>query len=265
MSATLHKPLSGQVALISGGLGDIGKAIASELAAQGAKVALCDLGPKAKAANLLKALKKEGQEARYHRVDVSDAEAVRQWVAAVETDLGLPSLIIPNAATVTPADTRTVTPAQWDREIRVNLNGAFYMAQAGTHRLLACKQPGRVVFVGSWAAAAVHTHIPAYCAAKAGLRMVCRCMALELAPYDILVNEVAPGYVDAGLSADLFRRQPTLRDAATRSVPTGRLISAEEVAQQVAFLCHPATRHLTGSVLLMDGGLSLHSAAEDRS
>jgi glucose 1-dehydrogenase len=86
-------------------------------------------------------------------------------------------------------------------------------------------------------------------------------MAVELAKHDILVNEVAPGYVDAGLSAQLWARNPGSRERAAERVPTGNLIDAAEVARQVAHLCEPDNRHMTGSVLLMDGGLSLVTPA----
>lgn len=249
--------LTGQAAIISGGLGDIGQAIARELAYCGADIALGDVREAAGAQSLRDEIEGMGRRARYDRVDVADAEAVRQWVAAVEADLGAPTLIIPNAAIVTLADIRAVTPEQWRQELRVNLDGAFHLAQAGALRLLHHGLPGRIVFLGSWAAHAPHAHIPAYCAAKAGLRMLCKCMALDLAPRGILVNEIAPGYVDAGLSAQVFREEPERREAAMQQVPVKRLIEPEEVAWQVAHLCDPANRHQTGSVVLMDGGLSL--------
>jgi NAD(P)-dependent dehydrogenase (short-subunit alcohol dehydrogenase family) len=251
---------TGSVAIISGGLGDIGQAIALELARRGADIAVCDLLEPQRAEALRVEVEALGRRLRYDRVDVSDALAVARWVMAVEAELGVANLIVPNAAIVTQADSRAITPEQWSRELRVNLDGAFYLAQAGVARLLEHKRPGRVVFVGSWAAHAPHTHIVAYCAAKAGLRMLGRCMALELASHNILVNEVAPGYVDAGLSAQIFRDQPERRARAERTVPLGTLISAEEVAAQVAYLCDPANRQITGSVLLLDGGLSLLTA-----
>lgn len=256
--------LHNHVAVISGGLGDIGRAIAQELARRGAAIGLCDLQEPEGAELLLADLRALGVNARYDRVDVADAHAVRQWIADVEAALGVPTLLIVNAAIVTLADIRTVTPEQWEREIQVNLNGAFHLAQEGVLRLLHHKRPGRVVFLGSWAGHAPHSHIPAYCAAKAGLRMLCKCMAVDLAAEGILVNEVAPGYVNAGLSRKIFEEQPERLPEALRRVPVRQLIEAEEVAAQVAFLCDPSNRHITGSVLLMDGGLSLVTPGTQR-
>ncbi len=249
-------PLRNQSAIISGGLGDIGRAIALELARRGASIALGDLAEPAGAEPFLQTLRALGVSARYDCVDVSHARGVRGWVEAAAADLGVPTLIIPNAAIVTFANSQSIAPEQWDRELGVNLNGAFYLAQAASQRLVAERRPGRIVFIGSWAADRPHTHIVAYSAAKAAVRMLCRCMAIDLAPHDIQVNEVAPGYVDAGLTARAFAANPGARDKAREQVPLQRLITPEEVAQQVAWLCDPANRQMTGSTLLMDGGLS---------
>jgi NAD(P)-dependent dehydrogenase (short-subunit alcohol dehydrogenase family) len=249
--------LNGQVALISGGLGDIGRAIAHELAKRGADIALGDVRPTGESENTLAKLRRSGRRARYDQVDVSDATAVADWLRIVEADLGVVTLIIPNAAIVTLKNIHTLSPEEWQRELNINLSGGFYMAQAAALRLVEQKREGRIVFTGSWAAHAPHPHIPAYSVAKAGLRMLCKCMALDLAPHGILVNEVAPGYVNAGLSAQVWQEQPERREQANARVPVKRLIEPEEVALQVAHLCEPANRHTTGSVLLMDGGLSL--------
>lgn len=246
-----------QTAIISGGLGDIGRAIARELAAQGADIALGDLRPAADAESFLDELRSLGRRACYHSVDVSDANAVNEWVREVESTLGVPALIIPNAAQVTLAGFQQLTADEWSRELRVNLDGAFHLAQAGALRLIEHHKPGRVVFIGSWAAHRVHAHIPAYCVAKAGLRMLCQCMALEFAPHGILVNEVAPGIVDAGLSGQIMNGNGKLRESVRQMIPVGEMISSQEIARSVAFLCHPENRQMTGSVIVQDGGMSL--------
>jgi NAD(P)-dependent dehydrogenase (short-subunit alcohol dehydrogenase family) len=144
------------------------------------------------------------------------------------------------------------------------------MAQCAALRLVEHHKPGRIVFIGSWAGHRAHPHIPAYCVAKAGLRMLCQCMALEFAPHGILVNEVAPGIVDAGLSGQLMNGDAKLRASLRQLTPVRELIVSEDVARAVSFLCDPANRQMTGSVIVQDGGMSLltpevggdHSAAE---
>ena len=253
--------LKGHAAAISGGLGDIGRATALELAACGADVAVCDVRDAGSADSLRYAVGKLGRRFRYDRVDVTDARGVESWIADLEKSFSLPDLIIANAAIVDIRPLGRLDAAYWRRELAVNLDGAFHLANAGTSRLLALKRSGRVVFVGSWAADHVHVQIPTYCVGKAAVRMLSRCMAAALAPAGILVNEIAPGYVDAGLASKFMEVDPTVRETSRREVPIQLLIEPGEVAKQIAHLCDPANRHMTGSMLLMDGGLSLHRPA----
>lgn len=243
----IARELLSPLVAISGGLGDIGRAIVQTFQEAGAEVAVADLAPSGDAGDF------------YSSLDVTDANAVEQWYDDVAARFGrVPNLIIPNAATATFRRHLEITCEEWRREIDVNLNGAYYFARAASLRLLAAGQPGRIVFIGSWAAHAPHGKLPAYSVAKAGLRMVMQTLALELAPRGVLVNEVAPGYVQAGLSGRVFAAQPDVAAAAAARVPVCRLISAEEVARQVLFLCSDDGRHYAGATMLQDGGLSLY-------
>lgn len=253
----MKKLFEQKTVLISGGLGDIGRAVALAFAAEGANVAIGDVQPAASAQALLAALRQLSVRCHYTCVDVADAAAVDAWIAEAETQLGIIHMVVANAATVTIAGLYKITAEQWTKELRVNLDGAFYVSRAVTSRLLALEMTGSVVFVGSWAAEAVHSNIPAYAVSKAGMRMLCQCMALELAPHGIMVNEIAPGYVDAGVSRQVWDQSPALREDARKRVPVQALITPAEVALQVLRLCDPANKHITGSILLMDGGLSL--------
>lgn len=254
-----EKLFQNKTVVISGGLGDIGRAIAKEFAKGGANIAMCGNRDRSAADGFISELEAEGVKADYMSVDVSDADAVDNWINQIQLTIGIPEIIIANAATVTMAPVTEITPAQWSREIRVNLDGAFYLAQNCAQRLLKDKLPGRIVFIGSWAGHVPHPHIPAYSVAKAGMRMLCKCMALELAPQNILVNEIAPGFVQAGLSAKVWEENPEMNDSALEKVPVKKIMTAEDVAIQTYRLCLPDNLHMTGSTILMDGGLSLLS------
>ena len=236
--------------MISGGVGDIGRAIARKLHAQGARVALGDIQSATH-------VKRRIGRFHYTEVDVSNADAIENWLDAVAREIGPPSLIIPNAAIVEIGSSLKTSPEAWRRTLEVNLTGGFLLAQRATKRLVAARRSGRVIFVGSWAAHAPHPNLVAYSAAKAGLRMAMQCLAHELAPRGILVNEVAPGRVDAGLSRKIFDETPGARERARNEVPLQTLLDPEDVANGVSYLCRPDNRQMTGSVLLLDGGLSL--------
>jgi NAD(P)-dependent dehydrogenase (short-subunit alcohol dehydrogenase family) len=253
--------LQGQVAVVSGGLGAIGAATVRALAQQGADVAWCDLHPFEKAATLAADLQAHGRRAVYGRVDIADAQAVENWLDGVESALGTPTLVVPNAAIVGLAPLRELSAGGWRSVMAVNLDGAFHMASSAARRMLDRGLPGRIVFVGSWAADHVHLQLPAYCVAKAGLRMLSKCMAAALAPRGILVNEIAPGFVAAGLADQFAEDVRGGHETSRRLVPTGRLIRPEEVAAEIVHLCDPRNRHTTGATLVMDGGLSLFGTA----
>lgn len=258
----LMKRFEGQTAIISGGAGDIGHAIAVGLAREGANIAVGDIRPSAEAEPIVRELSSFGVKVAYTQVDVANAADVDRWVAATHASLGAPRIAIVNAAIVTVKDLLEFSPESWGKELDVNLSGGFYLAQSAAIRMVAAKSRGAIVFVGSWAAHAPHVNLPAYSVAKAGIRMLTRLFALRLAPLGIVVNEVAPGFVDAGLSGRAFAKDPELKRSAAAQAPVKSLILAEDVAVQVLHLCDPANRHVTGATLLIDGGLSLNSGAE---
>jgi NAD(P)-dependent dehydrogenase (short-subunit alcohol dehydrogenase family) len=248
-----------EIALISGGLGDIGYAIGGLLADQGADIAIGDMIPEDLAQAKLDSLRARGIRVDYSIVDVADAVAVKRWVRNVAERLGVPRLVVPNAAIVAYCSTLSTTPHDFERHLRINLLGAFFMAQEAAALWLEKRTKGRIVFIGSWAAGAPHPQILPYSVAKAALRMTVRCMALELAPHGIFVNEVAPGFVDAGLSAQEFEQIPGSREECRKLVPTGKLLTSEDVARKVAFLLHPDSDEITGIYVTVDSGISLAS------
>jgi glucose 1-dehydrogenase len=249
--------LRGQTAIISGGLGDIGRAIALELAGQGANISLGDMKPAAEAEAFLEQLRTLGREAMYMQIDIRNPQEVADWVDMTGDEIDIPSLIISNAGIVTRASALKITTEQWNNEFEVNVGGALSMCRSAAQNLIHHDLPGTIVLVGSWAAHRPNKNIPAYCASKSALRMLGQLLALELSVHHITVNEVAPGAVNAGLSA--ANLQSMAQEDITSRIPNGKWIEPEEVAWQVANLCDPRNVNMTGSVVVMDGGLSLTS------
>ena len=247
-----------KIAFISGGLGDIGQAIAIKFAEQGAHISIADIKDQKESLALETKIKKLGRKFLYMNFDLAQAKNVSAWHETTKNKIGTPDLIIYSSAIINVVKSFIeVTDEQWENEVAVNLNTAFYMSKTCSQSLLQEKKSGRIVFIGSWAGHVVHSHIPSYSVSKAGLRMLCQCIAKELAPHNIIVNEIAPGYVDAGLSGRFFEKDPIGKESSQQKVPNRLLITSEEVADNVLFLCDPSNKHMVGSTLLMDGGLSL--------
>ena len=130
----MNKIFDGQPVIISGGLGDIGFATAEAFALKGASIALGDIYPENTAEPFLKKLRARGVSVDYAEVDVANENKIKQWIDGVEETLGVPQLIIANAAIVNRAGIHEITPDQWRRELDVNLNGAFFLVQTATGR-----------------------------------------------------------------------------------------------------------------------------------
>ena len=238
-----------EIAVVTGAAGSIGAAIADHFAALGARVAGSDM----------KAAVSSGSRRRMDAVDVTDSVAVDRWIAGVTSSWGAPTIGVVCAGITKAGRLAELSNADWRDVLAVNLDGAFYSARAIVRAMLKAGAGGRIVFVGSWAAHAPHPHIGAYSMSKAALRSLCQTLALDHAADGILVNEVAPGIVDAGLSAELFRKDPALAARTKAALPAARLIQPTDGARDVAFLASPDNKHTTGATLVSDGGLSLAS------
>lgn len=246
-----------KIIVISGGLGDIGQAIALAFLESGATVCIGDKFDSSTAHEKWILLESSPANLHYYQVDITDPGQVDRWITTCRERYGAISICIPNAARVTLKDYQEILPDEWKAEIDVNLNGSFFMANSCAKYFVEDNIAGNIVFLGSWAAHAVHKDLPAYSVSKAAVRMLCQSMALEYAPYDIRVNEIAPGYVNAGLSKVVWRKDPDLQRQAAAIVPMQTILEADEVAQQVLWMCSAQCKHLTGASIILDGGLSL--------
>lgn len=244
-------------ALITGGAGDIGAAIARRLAADGFHVTLLDRRDSADgdrvAASVAAAADVPPSRVVYARADVTDRSAVDGVVAS------LPRLdvAIANAGVVVSAPFLEITEAQWRSQVDVNLTGAFHTAQAAAARMVRDGVRGLLLFTGSWVGRVPWPEITVYATTKAGIEMLARQAARELAPYGIRANVVAPGIVRAGMAKRQLETEPQYAARAARVVPLGELQTADQVADSVGFLCSPQAAYMTGSTLLVDGGASL--------
>ena len=251
------RDLDGLGVALSGAAGDIGHAMALELARRGATIAMIDLPAPGQAAERIDAVAAVG-ECSYHQADVTDRAGVDAALAAVEPL----DVAIGNAGIVDAAPFLEVSQAQWQAHLDVNVTGCFNVGQAAARLMVERGTRGQIIFTGSWVGEIPWPEISAYSVSKAGVRMLARSMARELAPHGIRVNVVAPGIVFAGMARRQFETDPAYARRASVVVPLGELGTAEQVAKATAFLCSPDADYMTGSVLLVDGGASLFQFAD---
>jgi NAD(P)-dependent dehydrogenase (short-subunit alcohol dehydrogenase family) len=237
--------------LVTGAAGDIGKAMVDHFVSTGATVTAVDI--KSEDEILARYTKEQQSSIRAVCIDLCDQAAVH---SLINTGAPLTS-VIGNAGVGGTAAFVDIDAAFWQHTLDVNLTANFNLGQAAARHFIEHKTPGRIVFTGSWVGSVPWPEITAYTVSKAGLEMLAKQMARELAVHGIRVNVVAPGIVRAGLAGELLKTDPVYAKRAGRVVPLGEFQTAEQVADVVGFLCSPAGDYITGTVLLADGGCSL--------
>ncbi|MEP6811588.1 MAG: SDR family oxidoreductase [Actinomycetota bacterium] len=247
-----RKDLVGLGIAVSGAAGDLGGAMACELARRGAHVTMLDRVSEAAASERVAAVSASGS-CSYRQVDVTDRAGVDAALAAVEPL----DVAIGNAGIVDAAPFLEVSQEQWQAHLDINVTGCFNIGQAAARLMAERGTRGQIIFTGSWVGEIPWPDISAYSVSKAGVRMLARSMARELAANGIRVNVVAPGIVMAGMARRQYETDPEYAKRASVVIPLGEFGTAEQVAKATAFLCSPDSAYMTGSVLLVDGGASL--------
>jgi NAD(P)-dependent dehydrogenase (short-subunit alcohol dehydrogenase family) len=192
-------------------------------------------------------------EVGYVRADVRDRGAVDEALASIDPL----DVAIGNAGIVDSAPFLDITAEQWRNQLEVNLSGCFNLGQSAARLMVERGSAGRIVFTSSWVQEVPWPEITAYSVSKAGIRMLARQMARELAQHGILVNVVAPGIVNAGLARWQMENEPQYARRVKNVIPLGKPQAPEQVARATAFLCSEASDYMTGASLLVDGGCSL--------
>jgi NAD(P)-dependent dehydrogenase (short-subunit alcohol dehydrogenase family) len=249
--------IAGKVILVTGGCGDIGRATAAALVAEGATVVASDLYPPDEARVRLGGWGDASGIAHYVRADVRERPEVDAAIADIVARFGRLDIAISNAGVGRGIPFLDITPEQWAYHIDSNLTGCFHVGQAAARQMVAQGRGGLILFTGTWVQEIPWPEIAAYCASKGGLLMLMRCMARELAPHRIRANIVAPGIVKAGLAGWQYEHEPQYRERVGKVIPLGEMGTSQQVAQAFVYLCSSAADYMTGSSLLIDGGCSL--------
>ena len=246
--------LEGKTALVTGSSRGIGAGIAVKLAEVGANVAITArrLGSLEETASRIKTL---GRRSLPIELEVTNLSNIREAIASVEQNLGPIDILVNNAGINIPRPATDVTEEQWDQIFDVNLKGAFFCSKEVASGMIARKE-GKIINVSSAAGLIPMEERAAYSSSKAGLLMLTRVLALEWAPYQITVNAVAPTFIETELARQTLDR-PGMRDHLLSRIPLNRLATVEDLAGAVLYLCSSAADFITGTVIPVDGGLTL--------
>jgi len=246
-----YPDLSGKSAVVTGAGGGIGCAIAAALHAQGCRVVATDLDVGA-LAQAMRARNLDGIECRAH--DVTDAAASQALADAVAQHDGTLDIWVNNAGYMQRMPALDMHESAWQRTLDTNLKGAFFGAQAAARHMLR-QGSGAIVNLSSYAGVKARPNCIDYAVSKAGIAHMTQCLALEWGQYGIRVNAVAPGYIDAPMSA-WIKEDAQIHQAFINRLPIARVGESSEVADAVLFLASQASGYVTGHVLLVDGGAS---------
>jgi 3-oxoacyl-[acyl-carrier protein] reductase len=236
--------LEGKVALVTGASRGIGRAIAAELAKQGARVvgtATTEQGAQAIAA--------DGLTGKV--LNVRDAAQCDALIAAVQKEMGDILILVNNAAVTRDNLALRMKDAEWDEVMETNLKPVFRLSRAVMRGMMKARW-GRIINITSVVGAAGNPGQANYAAAKAGVVGMAKSLARELGSRNITVNCVAPGFIDTDMTRALSEEQ---RNALLAQIPLGRLGRPEDVAAAVAYLASPAAAYVTGTVLHVNGGM----------
>jgi NAD(P)-dependent dehydrogenase (short-subunit alcohol dehydrogenase family) len=243
--------LANQVALVTGASSGIGRHLAELLAAAGAKVALAArrVDRLAEAAREIEAT---GGQCLPVACDVTRSDSVATAVAVAENTLGALTILVNNAGVVVAKPVLQHTEEEWDYVVDTNLKGAWLMAREFAQHLVDRQRPGRIVNIASVLGVRTIARVPSYTAAKAGLIHLTGVLAMELARYGILVNAIAPGYVETDFNRDFLRSDAGKKLEAR--IPLRRVGRPDDLDGAMLLLASPAGAYITGAVIAVDGG-----------
>ncbi len=246
--------LKNKVVMVTGSRRGMGKAHALAFAKAGAKVAVCDISLN-ECVEVAKEAEKNGGEVIALKCDVTNKKEVDNVVKAAVDRWGRLDILVDNAGIAQFSPFLEITEEDWDRTINVNLKGYYLCAQAAAKQM-ANQKSGAIVNIASVAMGQVgigFSNIAHYCASKGGIVAMTEALAVELAPYNIRVNAVAPGMIETPM-IDQVKQDKASMERLMARVPIGRVGQPEEVSHLVLFLSSSAASYITGSTVVIDGG-----------
>jgi glucose 1-dehydrogenase len=246
--------LAGKSVLVTGSSEGIGAAVAARLAQEGADVAINYRSHPQDAQQVLEKIQALGRKSVSIQADLSRLPEMQRLVQESVRALGRLDILVNNAGVEKNADFWNVSEADYDLVLNVNLKGVFFVTQSFVRHLMETKRPGKIINMSSVHEELPFPHFAPYCMSKGGVKMMTRDLAIELAPFGITVNSVAPGAIETPINTKLLH-DPAKLNALLSNIPLQRLGQPEDVAGIVAFLASKDADYITGTTLFADGGL----------
>lgn len=248
--------VDGKIALVTGGAGGIGLACAKALAAAGADLILSDIDGgrlDAAAAEIRRENGPSGGRFLTAVCDVADMRSVETLMEQAR-EFGGVDILIHSAAVTNRKQLLDMTEEEWNHILTVNLNGAYHMGKRVGEFMTRQGRGGKMTFIVSTGAYRAGVNFGAYSASKAGVVMMMKTLALELAPWGINVNAIAPTATETRFTEDYYRENPQAKERARANHPLGRLGLAEDYMGTALYLSSGASDFVTGALLVVDGG-----------
>lgn len=245
--------LSDQVALVTGASRGIGRQIALDLAAAGAKVAINFNASAQAAQEVVEEITAQGGEARAWQADVSKLPEAAALVEKVMEGWGRLDILVNNAGITRDTLVMRMSEEDWDRVLAVNLKGYFNCCKAAVRPMTRARR-GRIINISSVVGLRGNAGQVNYSAAKAGVIGLTKSLAREVGSRSITVNAIAPGFIETDMTKDL---SPEIREQMLKNISLGRLGSSADVAGLAVFLAGPSAAYITGQVIAVDGGMSM--------
>jgi len=244
--------LEGQVALVTGGSRSIGRAIALAFAREGASVAINYVTHTEEAQSVVREIEAIGRRAVAVRADISQQAQVQAMVEEVSKQLGPVDVLVNNAGVQKRVYFLDLQEPDWDWILGTNLKGCYLVGQAVAARMKE-RGRGKIINIASEAGGSPAQRMTAYCVSKAGVIMLTKCMALELAQYGIRVNALSPGLTRTDINRRDLEDEAFLKMRLSR-IPLGRVLNPEDLVGAAIFLASAESDMMTGMMLQMDGG-----------
>ena len=258
--------LEGKVVIVTGGAMGIGKAIAIRLAEAGASIVIADLVAEKESESTLHEIRHKGGEVTYLQVDLSNSKNLQKVIDSTLKIYGDIHILVNNAGIYRYVSVLELTEELWDKTLNLNLKSVAFLSQLAANAMIAKKHGGKIINISSIDSLKPSGNLAQYDSSKGGVRMLTKAFAKEVGKFGITVNDIAPGGVNtpgvhkvSGNNASKEEQEASEKqiDQFMKSLPLARMGEPEDIANAALFLASDASNYMTGSTVVVDGGLLL--------